>query len=82
MRLLSNCGRQEEKETLVEVETNCKTKKIDCKFLHSFSTLVFFVCLFVCLFFLFFFFCFFFLWQTGAGEGWDLVTPWREFISI
>lgn len=36
MRLLSNCGRQEEKETLVEVETNCKTKKIDGKFLLSF----------------------------------------------
>ena len=67
MRLLSNCGRQEEKETLVEVETNCKTKKIDCKFLHSFSTLVFFVCLFVCLFFLFFFFLFFFFVANWGG---------------
>lgn len=41
MRLLSNCDRQEEKET-VEVETNCKTKKIDCKFLLRFLVFFFF----------------------------------------
>lgn len=41
MRLLSNCDRREDDET-VEVETNCYTKKIDGKFLLSFSALAFF----------------------------------------